>query len=153
MVRRRFQPIDWDILSPKPCGNAPGLSKILLEISNDYGLEQSVRGPTSINNTLDLFFTTNHTLVERSTIVPGISDHDGIPIIITSCKHRVIKQNPCKIYMYPKANTQALKEACSNGAQMLQPSVTLVDTYSHQRALTYTTGWAQYALGQRPVNT
>ena len=60
--------IDWDILGPKPGGNAPGLSKILLVISNDFGLEQIVREPTRINNTLDLFFTTNPTLVERSTI-------------------------------------------------------------------------------------
>ena len=97
-------------LSPKPGGTAPGLSKILLEISNDFGLEQIVREPTRINNTLDLFFTTNPTLVERSTIVPGISDHDGIPLIITSCKPRVIKQKPRKIYTYHKANTQALKE-------------------------------------------
>ena len=102
--------IDWDILSPKPGGTAPGLSKLLLEISNDFGLEQIVREPTRINNTLDLFFTTNPTLVERSTIVPGISDHDGIPKITTSCKPRVIKQKPHKIYMYHKANIQALKE-------------------------------------------
>ena len=37
-------------LSPKPCRAAPGLSKILLEISNNFGLEQIVR--TTINNTL-----------------------------------------------------------------------------------------------------
>ena len=86
--------IDWDTLSPKPGATAPGLSKIHLEISNDFGLKQIVREPTRINNTLYLFYTTNPTLVERSTIVPGISDHDGIPIIITSCKPRVIKQKP-----------------------------------------------------------
>ena len=102
--------IDWDILSTKPGGAAPGLSKQLIEITNDFGLEQVVRGPTRINNTLDLFFTTNPTLVERSTVVPGISDHDGIPVIINSCKPRVIKQKPRKIYMYHKANVQALKE-------------------------------------------
>ena len=105
-----FHDIDWDILSPEPGGTAPGLSKIPPEISNDFGLEQIVREPTSINNTLDLFFTTNPTIVDRSTIVPGISYRDGIPIIITSCKPRVIKQKPRKIYTYHKANTLALKE-------------------------------------------
>ena len=41
--------------------------------------------------------------------MPGISDHDGIPIVITSCKHRIIKQIPRKIYLYNKADLQALK--------------------------------------------
>ena len=68
--------IDWDILNPKPGGNASGLSQILLGMSNDFGLEQIVREPSRINNTLELFLTINPTLVDRSTIVPGISDHD-----------------------------------------------------------------------------
>ena len=52
----------------------------------------------------------NPTLVERSSIVPGISDHDGMPIVITTCKPRIIKQIPHKIYkMYHKADLQALK--------------------------------------------
>ena len=34
--------IDWDLLNTKPGGVAPGLSKQLLEIANDFGLEQVV---------------------------------------------------------------------------------------------------------------
>ena len=41
--------------------------------------------------------------------MPGISDHDSIPIVITSCKPRIIKQIPHKIYPYHKADLQALK--------------------------------------------
>ena len=41
--------------------------------------------------------------------MPGISDHDGIPIVIISCKPRIIKQIPRKIYMYHKTDLQALK--------------------------------------------
>ena len=47
--------IDWDLLNTKPGGITPGLSKQLIEITNDFGLEQVVREPTRINNTLDLF--------------------------------------------------------------------------------------------------
>ena len=101
--------IDWDLLNTKPGGVAPGLSKQLIGITNDFGLEQVVREPTRINNILDLFFTSNPTLVERSYVVPGISDHDGIPIVIISCKPRIIKQIPRKIYMYHKTDVQALK--------------------------------------------
>ena len=74
------------------------MSKQLFEIANDFGLEQVVREPTKINNTLDLFFTSNPTLVERSPV--GISDHDGIPIVITNCKPRIMRQRSRKIYMY-----------------------------------------------------
>ena len=64
--------IDWDNYSDqKPGGTAPRLSNILLEMYNDFRLEQIVREPTRINNTLDLFLTTNPTLVERSIILPG----------------------------------------------------------------------------------
>ena len=81
----------------------------MIEIANDFGLEQVVREPTRGKNTLDLFFTTNlTTLVERSTVTPGLSDHDGAPLIIISAKPRVIKQRPRKVYLYHKADTNAL---------------------------------------------
>ena len=81
----------------------------LIGMTNDFGLEQVVREPTRIDNILDLLFTSNPTLVERSYVVPGISDHDGIPIVTISCKPRIIKQVPRKIYMYHKTDLHALK--------------------------------------------
>ena len=101
--------IDWDLPNTKPGVVAPGLSQQLIEIANDVGLEQVVREPTRINNILDLFFTSNPTLFERSSFVPGINYHDGIPMVIISCKPRIIKQISRNIYMYHKANLQALK--------------------------------------------
>ena len=90
---------------------APGLSKQLFETANYFGLEQVVCELPRINNILDLFFTSNPTLVERSSVVPRISDHDGIPIVINSCKPRIIKQRSkykCTC-MYHKADLAALK--------------------------------------------
>jgi hypothetical protein len=100
--------VNWDTLSVNPGGSYVNLSKRMIEIANDVGLEQIVREPTRGKNTLDLFFTSNPTLVERSTVVPGLSDHDGVPLIIISTKPRVIKQRPRKVYLYHKANTDAL---------------------------------------------
>ena len=67
-----------------------------------------------VKKTLDLFFTTNSTLVERSTVTPGLSDHDGVPLIIISAKPRVIKQRPRKVFLYHKANNQALLDDIGN---------------------------------------
>ena len=39
-------------------------------------LEQMVTSPTGGQNILDLFFTTNPTLVNKTSILPGLSDHD-----------------------------------------------------------------------------
>ena len=103
-----FPDVNWDTLSVKPGGAYVGLSRQMIEIANDFGLEQVVREPTIGKNTLDLFFTTNPTLVERSTVTPGLSDHDGVPLIIISAKPRVIKQRPRKVYLYHKADTNAL---------------------------------------------
>ena len=41
-------------------------------------------------------------------MTPGLSDHDGVPLIIISAKPRVIKQRPRKVYLYHKADTNAL---------------------------------------------
>lgn len=101
--------VDWDLLAVRPGGSYANLSRQMLDITSDFGLEQVVRKPTRGNNILDLFFTSNPTLVERSWVVPGISDHDGIPVIIVSTKPRYIKQNPRKIYLYQKADIVGLK--------------------------------------------
>ena len=43
---------------------------------DDFGLVQMVNESTRCGNVLDLFLTSNHTLVQKVEIVPGIADHD-----------------------------------------------------------------------------
>lgn len=102
--------IDWASQSVLP--NAPyvNLSKFMLEIAADFGLEQMVTRPTRGKNILDIFLTNNPDLVERSTVIPGLSDHDGIPMIIVSSKPRLIKTKPRLIYLYDKADMNLIKE-------------------------------------------
>jgi hypothetical protein len=105
-----FPSVNWDQLTVDPGGSYANLSRQMLDIANDFGLEQIVREPTRINNTLDLFFTTNPTLVEKSCVVPGISDHDGIPVIIMSTRPNYIKFKPRKVFLYSKADVTGLKK-------------------------------------------
>ena len=49
--------------------------------------------PPRGRNTLDLFLTTHPTLVNKVTMTPGISDHDGIPMIDLSTKPKKKKKN------------------------------------------------------------
>ena len=67
-----------------------------IETLNDFNLMQMVREPTRGGNILDLFLTTNHTLVESVSIIPGLSDHNIVKCIVNSKLKVVKKESPQK---------------------------------------------------------
>ena len=101
--------IIWESQTLKPGSQKPTLCRDLIDIANDFGLTQMVTEPTRGKNTLDLFFTSNPTLVTKSSVIPGISDHDGIPVIIANIRPTTTKQKPRKVYLFHKANSEGLK--------------------------------------------
>ena len=59
---------------------------------------------------IPIFFTINPTLVQRVSILPGISDHDIVQIQVnTSAKILFLK--PRSIFLYKKANWDGMKQA------------------------------------------
>ena len=66
--------------------------------------------PTRGQNILDLFFTTNPTLVENVSIIPGLSDHD-IVLAKVNAKPEISKQVPRTILLYKKADWDQLKQS------------------------------------------
>ena len=103
--------MDWDE-EDVPCIR-PGctLTKLydgFIETLNDFNLMQMVREPTRGGNILDLFLTTNHTLVESVSIIPGLSDHNIVKCIVNS-KPKVVKKAPRKTLLYRKADWASLK--------------------------------------------
>ena len=102
--------IDWENLKPLPdCGH-PTFYRECIEALNDCLLEQTVTSPTPGQNILDLFFTTNPTLVENVSIIPGLSDHD-IVLAKVNAKPEISKQVPCTILLYKKADWDQLKQS------------------------------------------
>ena len=71
--------MDWDYMCPSPDCKHPSFYRQITETQNDSNLTQTVSLPTFDSNILDLFFTTNPTLVQRVSILPGISDHCSNP--------------------------------------------------------------------------
>ena len=67
-----------------------------------------IHRPTREDNILDLFFTNRPSLVNRSTVIPGISDHHAIFIDshITMTRQKPIKRT---IFMWGKDNIQRIK--------------------------------------------
>ena len=89
--------IDWNNLIPSPeCGH-PTFYRDCLEVLDDCLLEQMVTSPTRGQNILDLFLTTNPTLVDNVSITPGLSDHD-IVLIQVNVKPEVLKRVPRNIH-------------------------------------------------------
>ena len=65
---------------------------------------------TQGQNILDLFLTTNPTLVDNVSITPGLPDHD-IVLTQVNVKPEVLKQVPCNIHLYKKADWKQLKQS------------------------------------------
>ena len=102
--------VDWENLKPLPdCGH-PTFYRECIEALNDCLLEQTVTSPTRGQNILDLFFTTNPTLVENVSIIPGLSDHD-IVLAKVNAKPEISKQVPSTILLYKKADWDQLKQS------------------------------------------
>ena len=101
--------MDWDHMCPSPDCKHPSFYRQITEVLNDSNLTQTVSLPTRDSNILDLFFTTNPTLVKRVSIIPGISDHDIVQIQVHICKHSF--QKPWSIFLYKKENWDGKKQA------------------------------------------
>ena len=74
-----------------------------VSLLDDFSLVQMVNEPTRGENVLGLYLTSNHTLVNDISILPGIADHD-IVVANVSTKPKVSKQIPRKIPLFKRAN-------------------------------------------------
>ena len=74
-------------MCPSPDCKHRSFYRQVTEVLNESNLTQTVSIPTRDSNILDFFFTTHPTLVQRVSILPGISDHDIVQIQVnTSAK-------------------------------------------------------------------
>ena len=67
-----------------------------------------VSTPTRGENVLDLFLTSNHTLVKNTDVLPGISDHDLV-LSEVSTKPVETRQPPRSTYLYKRADWEGFK--------------------------------------------
>ena len=64
--------------------------------------------PTRGENILDLFLTSNHTLVKNIDVLPGISDHNLV-FSEVSTKPVETRQPPRSTYLYKRADWEGFK--------------------------------------------
>ena len=107
--------IDWENKNIKPGGKSAH-SQELLEIAEEFEMEQMQMNPTRENNNLDLFFTSHPSLVKSVNTIPGISDHDMVVIDI-ELKPHYKRPKRREIFTYKKANWEDIKNTISAQSQ------------------------------------
>ena len=101
--------VDWQSLAPTPDCKFPTFYRECLEVFNDCLLEQTVTSPTRGNPILYLFFTSDPTLIDSVSILPGLSDHDIVRVLVNTIPSHT-KQVPRNIPLYKKADWDQFKQ-------------------------------------------
>jgi hypothetical protein len=106
--------INWEDESLKPLNASHAREcRQLLTVTRDSFLEQMVLEPSRVTetmeNTLDLFFTNNSTLINKVEIIPGMSDHKAV-YIESNLRPVTTKTAKRKVNQYRKADFQTMKE-------------------------------------------
>lgn len=105
-----IRPRGWKLQTPTPDCNHQSFYLDCLEAFSDCLLEQMVTTPTRGQNILDLFFTSNPTLVNNVSVLPGLSDHDIVLAKVNS-RPELTKQVPRDIPLYKRADWDQLKQS------------------------------------------
>ena len=108
--------------------NLPGFDEAQLPISDvsfpwvnpkfadcldDHGWVQLITNPTRGKNVVDLFITNNDSLIVKTQVIPGISDHDAV-FFEGNIKATFTKQNAGLFPCIEKHTGMALKNTCLN---------------------------------------
>ena len=90
---------------------------------------QEVTQPTREHNTLDLIATNIHERINKTEVLPGISDHKIVMTEI-SMKAKRRKQAPHKIWLYKQADWFGLNEFVSDKLNNLPESLSVDETWN-----------------------
>ena len=121
--------INWTTQSIDGNANTKAINQRLIDCAQQSGLEQMVNFHTRQSSTLDLFFTNRPSLVDKCSPAPGLAGHDIVEIITTASARRN-KPVSRKIYLWKKADMEALKTGCT------EISKHFCDTFSESSSIT-----------------
>ena len=115
MDRRRFQPSRRQLGRRKYfaiCYQCHSINQ-LLTLAKIFYFDQMITEPARINettsNTLELFFTSNPTLINMGETIPGISDHEAV-FIESSLRCLKVKIPQRTVFQYQKADYKGMRK-------------------------------------------
>jgi len=85
------------------------INNTLLDIVNDFHLEQLVHESTRDDHILDLIFCTDPTRATSVSVIPGISDHEAI-FFCLNMKPLWYQNSSHSVYLYNRGNFDSLRE-------------------------------------------
>ena len=105
--------IDWTDEKTLPCSTRVILSDMLLNITKDFCLSQVVKEPTRKENILDLFLTSNPSLINRVSTTPPLSSEADHNIVFIDVNTRALipKRTLSPRFIYYKADWDSMKDA------------------------------------------
>ena len=118
---------DWKEMELKAQCQHINLHEEFKAFLDENGLVQEVIEPTREKNILDLIATNIHERVNKTEVLPGISDHRCALIEISMRVNRR-KQAPHKIYLYKRADWQGLRDYISTN--ITSDSTSIEDTWT-----------------------
>ena len=104
--------VDWNTKQPQENSATKPLDKKIINITDEYNLKQMVTFPTRMDNTLDLFMTSDPSKIINVRPAPPISDHDVVIVDMDLC----VKKKPRTqhvVYNWKKANFEDLNKNVS----------------------------------------
>ena len=96
-----------------PTCRFPELTRKFADCLDDHGWVQLITNPTRGKNVVDLFITFNDSLIIKTQVIPGISDHDAV-FVEGNIKATITKQNAGWFPCIEKHTGMALKNTCLN---------------------------------------
>ena len=117
--------INWTSLI---CPENDKISTNLLDLSKDFHLHQAVEEPTRGKTILEPFLTTNPSLIEGTHNIPGISDHDSLPLLNININLPRNRTPPNKVFRYYKAEWKHIDQELQNLGNKIQNQAPLSDT-------------------------
>jgi hypothetical protein len=101
---------EWENLCHSPSPNyGASVNDLVLDLSRELGLTQMVESPTREQSLLGLLFCTNPDMSSRPDIVPGISDHMAVSLIVR-VRPLAIRHKPRTVYLFKKENTEQMEK-------------------------------------------
>ena len=95
-----------------PTCRFPELTRKFTDCLADHGLVQLITNHTRSKNVLDLFIINNDSLIRKTQVIPGISDH-GAVFVEGNIKATINKQKRRMVPLNRKADWDSLKEHMS----------------------------------------
>ncbi|KAI8518817.1 hypothetical protein Bbelb_020740 [Branchiostoma belcheri] len=101
--------IKWDTTVADNSQAYTGQAEKLLNLMDNHGLFQTVQEPTRNGNLLVLVLVNNPNIIEKTTVVPGISDHDMVLVDVNLALKQYRKPKR-KVYIRTQADEPAIKK-------------------------------------------